>query len=189
MRLRVLDLDFNDETSSIVFEVDRRPFEESYHTAKFHLGQSFERAIVHKHDRLFRRQEEEEASSSSSDGVATSTAPPGTYRTTVPLTFTNTNASFPQTEDIPIDIGCKNCSSTGELILTAVDFVLNNLPTDDDDLVKSGSIQFDLNGFDLSIGLRAAPSISFNAPLPIFRTPRLGFINVSVSLYPLKTMT
>lgn len=137
---------------------------------------------MHQHDRLFRRQD----ASASSGPVATSTAPPnalGTHVNEFPLEFTNTNSSFPFPDllDIPIDFGCSNCSATGQLVLTTVDIELND-PFDegdraDDDWVKSGRIEFALKGFELSIGLRAVPSMEFEDYIPFFDVPfRLGIM-------------
>jgi hypothetical protein len=167
---RVLGLDFDDGSSSITLELESRPFEKSFHSVKFHLGHSSERVSVHQHDRLFKRQDE----STSSDATASSTAPAevtGTYVTTMPLATSYMNSSIP---DLPIDFGCTNCSTTGELVLTTVELELHDSDTDDD-YIKSGSIQFDLKGFNLNIGLRAVPSVSFTLPIPIFITPTFGY--------------
>jgi hypothetical protein len=126
------------------------------------------------HDRFFKRQ----ATSTSAVEVATSTAPTdarGTHTTTVDLSFTDTNSTFLGL-DLPLDFGCRNCSGTGELILTAIDLKLNNpFNTNDDDPIKTGLLQFDLKGLGLSIGLRAIPSENSKLEIPIFKTPRLGF--------------
>ncbi|KAF2792210.1 hypothetical protein K505DRAFT_363106 [Melanomma pulvis-pyrius CBS 109.77] len=89
------------------------------------------------------------------------------------------DTSFSDDYELPVHFSCKKCGSDGELILTTVDLVLNNPVTQegDDDLIQTGSVQFDLKGFEVSIGLEASPSVSLEEGkvINIFRFPRFGF--------------
>lgn len=171
-----------------MFELEHRAFEETFHSVTFHLGQSSERHTVHQHDRLFKRQLSPASVTHSAvaSTTASADAAEGTHETTMPLNFSNTNSSFAEFLNLPIEFGCNNCSASGELVLTAVDLVLYspfNATDDDndDDPVQSGSLQFDLRGFNLNIDLRAVPSKEFEKDIEIFSTPRFGF-NVSTHL-------
>lgn len=143
----------------------------------FDFGYSDEGFTIHRHDRLERPtstslplgKRQVTAETDTTTVVATTIAVPSASATpndtvnTGSLAFEELDTTFmlPGNVSLPFDLGCQNCSGKGEIILSTVHFEFNSLGTlfsgEDDDLVKTGAVQLDLKGFEMSIGLRATP--------------------------------
>jgi len=91
---------------------------------------------------------------------------------------------------MPITVGCKKCTTKGQLILTQGAFDLTDFdelteqafdPDKDMDFIKSGFFELELNGFETSVLLKAGPSASLGFAIDLFTVPVYGF-KVSVLL-------
>ncbi|KAF1812248.1 hypothetical protein P152DRAFT_482286 [Eremomyces bilateralis CBS 781.70] len=82
--------------------------------------------------------------------------------------------------DVPVSIGCKDCTTTGLLELRQGEFELGNfdLPdneTDSASLLESGSIELRLLGFGAHIELQGEIGANGAIPFTLFKYPVFGF--------------
>ncbi|KAF2122449.1 hypothetical protein BDV96DRAFT_560855 [Lophiotrema nucula] len=177
------DIAFHEDSLRITLRVISLPLAEAFSRKTFDLGRTAEAHIVHRHERLARRGllnppspvlRRQEASPSA-------TVTPDDTVNTASLNFSEINTTFkyPGTnESLPFDLGCRNCSGKGELTLSTVHFEFNDFDTifngTDDDLVKSGSVQIDLKGFEMSIGLKATPEAKLSQDITFFTYELIG---------------
>ncbi|KAF2255937.1 hypothetical protein BU26DRAFT_598755 [Trematosphaeria pertusa] len=155
---------FDDRTSSITLQLVTNTLKEAFSSMTLDFGHSEEALIVHRHDRLSRR------TLTNPSPVAHFLAP----RATEGLA-NDTPFLLPGNVSLPFDLGCNNCSGKGEVIFSTVHFEFNNVFNNpDDDLVKSGAAQIDLKGFEMSIGLRAAPEDDETRTIPVFSKTIIG---------------
>lgn len=78
----------------------------------------------------------------------------------------------------PIRLGCANCSARGEMITTSGKIRLDvgaRLSGEDDDIVKDGFVKLEINGFDMSIGLKAVLSVPIKKTYEILTLTPVGF--------------
>ena len=93
------------------------------------------------------------------------------------------NSTFGLGDNLPLtfELGCRNCSGTGQVELEITDIKFNDLFSEDDDPFEKGAIQLDLTGFSLSIGLIVAPKNNTDNSLTILELPAIEGIDVSDS--------
>jgi hypothetical protein len=84
---------------------------------------------------------------------------------------------------VPLTMGCKNCTTGGFLILSSgkfsFDFDVSALTDDDPNssaLIKSGNIQLKMNDFFAHIELSSKPSIAAAFEHSLFTAPVVGFV-------------
>lgn len=167
----------------IVLDIESSTLDKEFSDMTFDLRHSDELYSVHQHDRLSRRNAEDglimkRSPVAQAEQTPTATAPPDTVNT-ASLQFEAIDTTFTLADNVslPFDLGCKNCSGTGDLTLSTVHFEFNDLETiingTDDDAVKSGSVEIDLTGFAMSIGLRVTP-VDKKASITIFEKTIIG---------------
>ncbi|KAF2741541.1 hypothetical protein EJ04DRAFT_571612 [Polyplosphaeria fusca] len=190
----VLAMDFDEETLRIVLHVQNSTIKQAFPSISFSFGLTSETHSVYQHDRLSKR-------NSPSRIIERSPAEPSAIvytndtSNTASLNFSQIDTTFklPGNVSFPFDLGCRNCTGTGDLILSTTHFEFNELANifngTDDDLVKSGAIQMDLKGFQMSIGLRATPELEVSQDINIFKytiigvtIPGIGMVGFGFSL-------
>ena len=166
---------------------------------KIKFGQTSDRHYLHQHDRLSRRQAETTRASESTlaTGLVASaaltlipTATPTAESVSFDLSNDQTDTTFTWPGGIevgppfPITVGCKKCTTKGQLILTQGEIDLTNFeeltdqlfdPDRDMDFIKTGFFELELNGFESSILLKASPSVSVPFTYDLFTVPVYGF--------------
>jgi len=166
---------------------------------KIKFGQTSDRHYLHQHDRLSRRQAETTRASESTlaTGLVASaaltlipTATPTAESVSFDLSNDQTDTTFTWPGGIevgppfPITVGCKKCTTKGQLILTQGEIDLTDIdelteqlfdPDRDMDFIKTGFFELELNGFESSILLKASPSVSVPFTYDLFTVPVYGF--------------
>ena len=145
----------------------------------FNLYQTSEAHTIHAHDRLARRQD------TTSVPTPTASEPPPDQTLTGSLGFGPVlNSTFSLGDGpLPFDMGCRNCTGTGDVTLEMTSVVLNNIETEDDDPFESGAIQLDFTGFSLSIGLRATPEDNYDETFTVLEQAAIDGIDASIQAY------
>ncbi|KAF1851563.1 uncharacterized protein K460DRAFT_413105 [Cucurbitaria berberidis CBS 394.84] len=186
---RVINVSFDDKSSTIVLDLEESIIEKEFHTVTISFGQTDKHYIIHKYDRLYRRAPQ--SSTIKGIGRPSSTflaAPTESVVTQIENTVNKTdlgfdkiNTTFFEGEELEslntIQLGCANCTAKGEMIVTTGKFKFDFgawFKGEDDDPVKSGFIQLDIKGFEMSIGLKATPSEKFKKEFTLARSPALG---------------
>lgn len=192
---RVSDFEYDDVKTRIEVGIKETTWRKAFPSKKVEFGLTPESHVLNNHARLFRRQEEEPTAASRAISVASTLVPTGSATPTVDsVTFdlsndqTETTFSWPAGIQIgpslPITVGCKKCTTKGQLILTQGEIDLTDIDelteqvfdTDKElDFIKSGFFQLELNGFESSILLKASPSASLSFAFDLFTVPVLGF--------------
>lgn len=166
-----------------------------FQTRKIKFGQTPDRYYLHQHDRLSRRQAV--TTSTSEITLATRlvesaaltlipTATPTAESVTFDLSNDQTDTTFTWPGGIevgppfPITVGCKKCTTRGQLILTQGEIDLTDytelLKQESlSDFIKTGFFELELNGFESSILLKASPSVSVPFTYDLFTVPVYGF--------------
>ncbi|ORY14371.1 hypothetical protein BCR34DRAFT_599152 [Clohesyomyces aquaticus] len=186
---RVLDYESNEKTGRISFTVVEVAFHSSFKSMKIEFSHSPEPHHVHTHDRLLRRTPTRRQLTDAPSSLIPSATPTETSQT-FDLSFEAKDTKFQWLAGVqagpssPITVGCDKCTTKGKLILTQGQFEVADLgelageltnPNSDMDFIKSGFFQFELNGFEASIGLKATPSASLGFTYDLFSVPVLGF--------------
>jgi len=90
----------------------------------------------------------------------------------------DTTFTFPIGGSLPFDLGCTNCTGKGNVILRTahLEFGLKDLiNNEDDDPIKSGYVELEFTGFEMSIGLRVTPPpIPFSESFSVFKIPLIN---------------
>lgn len=83
-----------------------------------------------------------------------------------------------QIQKVPIQIGCKNCTTTGQLVLTQGTFKIDINPFDGTpfDFISGGNVQLQANGVSAHIELNSIPSGSASYSHDLFSIPIVGFV-------------
>lgn len=195
----ITSIEYDGGNAQIILGVQETTWSRSFRSKKIEFGQSSDLHYLHKHDRLSRRQTESITASGEVASAATSLIPTATP-TVESVTFdlsndqTDTTFSWPLGVEagpqMPITVGCKKCTTKGQLILTQGAFDLTDFdelteqafdPDKDMDFIKSGFFELELNGFETSVLLKAGPSASLGFAIDLFTVPVYGF-KVSVLL-------
>lgn len=167
----------------MIFHLAETTLRSAFRNITFDFSHTFEAYVPHAHGRLARRQDDPTSVTTTESTQATlrptptaSEPPPDSIRTG-DLGFDSLNSTFtlPGNKSLPFDLGCRNCTGTGQLTLKITNFAFNNIfTTDDDDLVYSGAVEVDLTGFALSIGLKATPKDDYKKTIPILEKLVIG---------------
>ena len=179
--------------------MQRTTWLKGFRTRKIKFGQSSDRHYLHQHDRLSRRQAEITRTSESilATGLVESaaltlipTATPTAESATFDLSSDHTDTTFTWPGGIevgppfPITVGCKKCTTKGQLVLTQGEINLTDYdelteklfdPDKDMDFIKTGFFELELKGFESSILLKASPSVSVPFTYDLFTVPVYGF--------------
>ncbi|KAF1993496.1 hypothetical protein P154DRAFT_582733 [Amniculicola lignicola CBS 123094] len=188
----VSDITFDDTNARIVFDVQRTTWLKAYRTRKVEFGRTLDPHHLYEHHRLAGRQD---ATATNNVVLAASSLVPaaGTTPTAESVSFdlndeqTDTTFEWPEGSELgptsPITVGCKQCTTKGQLALTQGEIDLSSLDEivdqarsgEDLDMIKSGFFQLDLSGFESSILLKASPSGNVKFAKDLFTVPVFGF--------------
>jgi len=188
----ITSISFDEENSRILLGTKETSWLKSYRTKKIEFGQTPDRHYLHQHNRLSRRQAKPTSTSTALHVVSAAvslvpTATPTEESVTFDLSNDQNETTFSLPGGIsvgpplPITVGCKRCTTKGQLILTQgeIDFVdLDDIRPQnfrDFDFIESGFFQLQLNGFESSILLRAIPSVSASLAYDLYTLPVRGF--------------
>ncbi|KAH7131777.1 hypothetical protein B0J11DRAFT_576735 [Dendryphion nanum] len=182
---KVLSIQNDDHNNTFSLLVEETSFRQAFPSTKLEFGQTTESHIFHRHDRLARRQKDVISAATTLVPSATPTAE--SIRFDLSNDQTDTNFAWPNgvpgAPKIPLTVGCKKCTTKGQLILTQGEIEFTSTSTlldqlfDDDvemDFIKSGFFQLELNGFESSILLKATPSASLSFAYDLFTLPVMG---------------
>jgi hypothetical protein len=182
--------------------------DEAFTHKTFDFGQIDEPHTIHQHDRLSRRgfldvviapfkslfddlSDDVKKALRAAGEIADDIFEQRDSENTASLDFSqiDTTFTFPTGDSLPYDLGCTNCTGKGNIILRTAhfEFGLKELVNGgDDDPIKSGHVELEFSGFEMSIGLRATPppiplSKSFSVvklPLSGIQIPGIGKIDL-----------
>ncbi|PSN65774.1 hypothetical protein BS50DRAFT_397555 [Corynespora cassiicola Philippines] len=189
----ITNLRFDDESKRLIFETQPSSFRDAFKSHKVDFGRTSEPHYFHRHERLARRQSPTSTLSRIPESVTAGAIPTQTYDVdTLTLDLTqeviDTTFELPFGVEVapafPISIGCKECTTTGSLVLSAGEVDLSNPiglsiqsfdPDQDRDLIKAGYFEAELNGFEASILLSATPSGNVEFAYDLFTFAPAGF--------------
>ncbi|KAH7120974.1 hypothetical protein B0J11DRAFT_616386 [Dendryphion nanum] len=161
--LTVLNVRFDTDASRIIFGLEESNIRQEFRSITIEFETSSNRHYIHQHDRLFRRASGDLATSdisplSAADVLrAASSSTQGNNQTNVKDLGFKSNATFFD----PIDLGCTDCVGKGQMVTTVGDLKFELFPDNDDDPIKTGFIQLEIKGFEMSLGLHVTPSAEF----------------------------
>jgi hypothetical protein len=170
----VLDINPDYEYLRITVLVEKTDLNSAFTDITFDLYHTSEAHTVHGHDRLLPRQ----------DSTPTATGMPPDQTLTGSLGFGPVLDTTFELEDqqLPFDIGCRNCTGTGQVTLEMTSVVVNSLFSGDDDPFEAGAILLDLTGFSLSIGLKASPEDESYLSFNVLKQNAIQGIDASITL-------
>lgn len=159
---RVIGITNDDTSLRLLFEIQESTVRSAFRDVDFNLDHTADGPVVHSHGRLFRRKNADENGITSTSKPKPTEKPSATISTTLPpdisqeddLGFSFDNTTF---KGIPFDLGCRKCSGTGKVKITASHIAFDWGNKVEDSAFETGSLELNLTGFSLSIGLKAAP--------------------------------
>jgi hypothetical protein len=162
--------------------VEETTLRSAFRNITFDLYHTLEAYVVHEHNRLAKKRQDEPtvtdtaSTQPSTRPSPTASEPPPDSTQTADLSFQELNSTFKLSEYdvLPFDLGCRNCTGTGELALKVTNFAFNSFDSPYDDWIYSGAVEIDLTGFSLSIGLRVTPEDDYEDTITIFEKTVIG---------------
>jgi hypothetical protein len=196
---RVDKIFYLDVQNLVGLETSKVRWEEAFQSFSVDFGHSSEQHSLRGQNELQRR----DVTSTTVLSPSTTTAPSFTETTLVPsgsptassvsldLAFRSVDSTFEFPAglgpSVPVKVGCKECKTTGSMILTqgSFDVVLPQNLTNFTafDYIQSGFVSLELDDFTASILLTATPSASTGFVHTLFNVPIAGFV-VRDSLLP-----
>jgi hypothetical protein len=174
----VSNVKFDDASLIMILSTYETTLRTAFKNITFDFFETSESYSAHAHDRLIRRQSDPTTQSTSTSTRPTPTdwEPPPDSTQTADLGFSSLDTNFEIWDvSLPFNLGCRNCTGTGQLALKTTSIAFNDLfDNDDDDLFKSGKVEIDLTGFSLSIGLKAIPEDDYSDEITIFQKTVVG---------------
>jgi hypothetical protein len=198
----VREVEYNEDDVRFSFIVQKTSFREAFTSKRIQFGQTSDVYYLRRHDRLLRRQTNSlvpsgVVASEASTAIPSDTPTPTVESVTFDLTNDQKDSTFSWSESIqsgpkaPLTVGCKECHTKGQMILTQGEIdipSLDDLETqfhnaNDLQLISSGFLQLELNGFASSILLKAVPSTAVGFAYNLFSVPIRGFKVINATLH------
>jgi hypothetical protein len=165
---------------------EKKPWKYAFDRVKVEYGHCTESHQLRPHHEGLRRRQNPTSATSVPAGTAASliipTASPTATSVTFDLSHSESDSTFPLEDEDSITIGCKLCKTTGSLELSQGDFEVIGLkdisithPPSVLDLITSGSISLEMNGFTAYVELQVSPYLSGDVTHTLFSVPVLGF--------------
>ena len=155
----------------MILSIQETTLRTAFQNITFDFSETSATYVPHVHKRLARRQSDPISISTTSSTRPTPTdwEPPPDATQTADLGFSALDTNFTIWDaSLPFNLGCRNCTGTGQVALKTTGIAFNDLDNDDDDIFKSGTVEIDLTGFSLSIGLKATPEDDYEDTITIF---------------------
>lgn len=196
----------SDDGSSLVMQASRTPWKQAFRTFDIDFGYTGEPHSFRRHSNILRRQNAASTTTAAitaqtiSTALYTATSVPTVYSAvsvptiTIPTSSATAtslsinlatqilNSTFhlpiEQIQKVPINIGCKNCTTTGQLVLTQGTFKIDINPFEGTPfhLITGGNVQLQANGVSAHIELISIPSGTAKYSHDLFSIPVVGFV-------------
>lgn len=196
----------SDDGVSLVMQASRTPWKQAFRTFDIDFGYTDEPHSFRHRSNILRRQNAPSTTTAVITAQTiptashTATSIPTVYSAvsvptiTIPtLSATATSLSinlatqilnstfhFPieQIQKVPVNIGCKNCTTTGQLVLTQGTFKIDINPFDGTPFhfISGGNVQLQANGVSAHIELISIPSGTATYSHDLFSIPVVGFV-------------
>ncbi|KIW27555.1 uncharacterized protein PV07_07283 [Cladophialophora immunda] len=192
---QIRSIAFEGEYNAAILQTEKTTLRDAFHNLHLKFGHTNEvHPLAKQPQRLDRRQSSEETTptptSAPLDLTATSLIPSDTSTATatslsINLTHGVQDTWFPDTvpgtdAQLPIKIGCKECSTDGTLTLAQGEWSILS-PFDWDgagdltDIISAGNVQLDIEGFVAHVEIQIEPSLKGDMSLTLFTIPVFGF--------------
>ena len=200
-------------------QASRTPWKQAFRTFDIDFGYTGEPHSFRRHSNILRRQSAASTTTAVitaqtiSTALYTATSVPTVYSTvsvptiTIPTSSATAtslsinlatqilNSTFhlpvEQIQKVPITIGCKNCTTTGQLVLTQGTFKIDIKPSDKTPFhfITGGNVQLQANGVSAHIELISIPSGTAKYSDDLFSIPIVGFVVWITPTYNAKNFT
>ncbi|KIW87165.1 uncharacterized protein Z519_12276 [Cladophialophora bantiana CBS 173.52] len=186
---------FEEEYNAVILRTEKITWQEAFHDFHLRFGHTTEAYLPRNQPQhLIRRQASVETTPTSTSAplalTATSLIPSDASTATatalsINLTHGAQDTWFPDTvhptdAQIPIKIGCKECSTSGTLTLAQGEWSVLS-PADwfgaEDlgNIISAGNVQLGIEGFVAHVEIQIEPSLKGDMSLPLFTIPVFGF--------------
>ncbi|EXJ66174.1 uncharacterized protein A1O5_10790 [Cladophialophora psammophila CBS 110553] len=194
MTFQIRAIAFEEECNTVILRTEKITWQEAFHDFHVKFGHTEAYLPRNQPQRLNRRQASVETTPTSTSAplalTATSLIPSDASTATATALSINLthgvqdtwfpDAVHPTDAQIPIKIGCKECSTSGTLtlaqgewsVLSPADwFGAENLA----DIISAGNVQLGIEGFVAHVEIQIEPSLKGDLSLPLFTIPVFGF--------------
>lgn len=209
---------FSEETASLHLSVEEVAWKNAFSKIDVDFGHTTDGHLLRRHSQFQRR--EDDVTTSTSGSAASSTITPAPIPTSVDpdvtsatfdIAFSTIDSTFPvpipigiagNPDLVALEIGCKNCTTSGCFLLTQGAFSLDTdkidiVPEFIDgeegtafDIITGGFVEIQANAVAAHIELRSIPAISAEFEFPLFPAlPIVGFSVRCLHFPPLPLLT